>query len=153
MTRIALAAALAAAFATPAAADPVTLGDLTVADAYAFETAPMARAGAGYLTLINAGTADERLLEVRAGFPKVMIHETVTRDGVAAMEHRDGVDIPAGSTVTLAPGGYHVMFMGLGGDPFEPGEEIAATLVFETAGEVEIRFAVRPREGASGHGG
>ncbi|MDP5359854.1 MAG: copper chaperone PCu(A)C, partial [Paracoccaceae bacterium] len=47
--------------------------------------------------------------------------------------------------VQLAPGGLHVMFMGLGGDPFEVGETFPATLVFEKAGEVEVVFYVEER--------
>jgi copper(I)-binding protein len=41
------------------------------------------------------------------------------------------------------------MFMGLDGDPFEAGESVPATLVFETAGRVEVEFKVEPRAGAA----
>jgi hypothetical protein len=44
------------------------------------------------------------------------------------------------------------MFMGLDGDPFEVGERIPATLVFERAGEIEVEFWVEPRDGGmTGH--
>ena len=54
------------------------------------------------------------------------------------MELEDGIEIPAGETVALEPGGFHIMFMGLNGDPFEVGEEVSATLTFEYAGEFEV---------------
>ncbi len=72
----------------------------------------------------------------------------------------DGVEIAPGESITLQPGQKHVMFMGLNGDPFEAGEEIPATLVFENAGRVEIIFSVETAEElaeslgiAAGHGG
>ena len=62
-------------------------------------------------------------------------------DGVARMVHLDAIDIPAGGSVTLAPGGLHIMLMGLTG-PVTEGDMIPATLVFETAGRVEVEFSV-----------
>ena len=62
----------------------------------------------------------------------------------------EGVEIPPGQTVTLEPGAMHVMFMGLGA-PFVAGETVAATLVFEKAGRVEVEFNVQPR--GEGEGG
>lgn len=128
-----------------------TVGDLTVDHPMAFETAKTAMAGGGFLTVTNNGTEDDRLIAVRADFPKVELHTTEEQDGVAKMIHVDAVDIPAGETVALEPGGFHVMFMGLRGDPFEVGEEIPATLVFEKAGEVEVMFSVEER--MTEHGG
>ena len=57
----------------------------------------------------------------------------------------EGITVPAGETVALEPGGFHVMFMGLRGDPFEVGEEIPATLTFENAGDLSILFTVEKR--------
>jgi hypothetical protein len=82
------------------------------------------------------------LLAVRAGFPRVMMHDTETVDDIATMFHIDSLVIPAGETVTFAPGGKHVMFMGLDGDPFEEGETVPATLIFEKSGEIDIEFNV-----------
>ena len=82
------------------------------------------------------------------GFDEVSLHETTTDDmGVARMSHIDGLDLPAGETVTLKPGGLHIMFMGLDGDPFEEGEKIPATLTFEKAGTLEVIFNVESRRG------
>ena len=52
--------------------------------------------------------------------------------------------MPPGATVTLAPQGTHVMFMGLDA-PLVEGERVPAVLVFEKAGEVAVEFAVEPR--------
>ena len=135
------------AFAAPASAHEFKVGDLVVDHPMAFETAATAMSGGGYLTVTNTGTTDDRLIAVEADFPRVMLHTTEMTDGVAKMRHVDGVDIPAGETVTLAPGGYHVMFMGLDGDPFEVGETVPATLIFENAGALDVVFNIEERDG------
>ena len=136
--------------AQPLFAHEATIADLTIIHPMAFETAKTAQAGAGYMVISNDGETDDRLLEVRAEFPRVMLHTTEEEDGIARMVHIDAVDLPAGETVSLEPGGKHVMFMGLDGDPFEVGEEISATLVFEKAGEVDVVFKVEERTGDAG---
>ncbi|MDD9726887.1 copper chaperone PCu(A)C [Roseovarius sp. SK2] len=127
-----------------ATAHDYTVGDLEIMHPMAFETPKMAKAGAGFLTITNNGDTDDVLLEVRADFPKVEVHTTEETDGVAKMMHVENLPIPAGEAVELSPGAYHVMFMGLEA-PFEDGQEIPATLVFEKAGEVEITFNVEAR--------
>ncbi|MCX7889166.1 MAG: copper chaperone PCu(A)C [Rhodobacteraceae bacterium] len=152
LTRILGAAAMLALAALPAGAHEFTAGGLTIGHPYAFETAPTAMAGGGFMTITNEGAEADRLLAVRADFPKVEIHETVEKDGVASMQPVEAIDIPAGATVELKPGGYHVMFVGLEGRPLVAGTMIPATLVFEKAGEVAIEFAVQKRgEGDMGH--
>ncbi len=136
---------LAFGLPTLVAAHDYTVADLEIMHPKAFETPVTAKTGAGYLIVNNKGESDDTLLEVRADFPKVMLHKSEEKDGVATMMHVDRIEIPAGQAVELAPGGYHVMFMGLGGDPLEVGEKIEATLVFEHAGEVEIVFNVEQR--------
>jgi copper(I)-binding protein len=59
-------------------------------------------------------------------------------------EVEGGLEIPANATVTLAPHGLHLMFMGVA-QPFAAGEEIPIRLTFERAGVREVRLAVRER--------
>jgi copper(I)-binding protein len=128
----------------PAAAHEVTTDTLVIDHPYAFETAATAMSGAGFLSITNTGDRPDRLVAVRAAFPRVTLQDTGTA----------GIDIAPGATVTLAPGGPHVMFVGLDGDPFVEGERIPATLVFEEAGEIAVEFWVEPRDGdAAGHVG
>jgi copper(I)-binding protein len=152
MKHLALAFAI---FALPAAAHEVTTDSLVIDHPYTLETVATAMSGAGYMTITNTGSVPDRLLEVRADFPRVSLHGTQTdAQGVTRMVPVEGIAISPGATVTLAPGGMHVMFMGLDGDPFEEGERIPATLVFERAGEIAVEFWVEPRTGATtGHEG
>ena len=123
-------------------------GSIVVSDAYIYETPPNSTSGGGYLTIENTGEAADRLLEVRADYPQVMIHESRMADGVARMGAVEGVEIAPGEIVRFAPGGLHVMFMDTGGDRFEEGESVPATLVFEMAGEVPFAFTVIRRGAA-----
>ena len=142
--------ALAAFLALPAAAHDYKVAGIVVTHPVAFETAATARVGGGYLTITNDSETDDRLLSISAeGFDEVSLHESSTDDmGVARMQHIAGIDLPAGRTVNLEPGGLHVMFMGLNGDPFEVGEEIPATLTFEKAGTLDVTFNVENRRAA-----
>ena len=151
MKKILSAGLLLLASATQSFAHDYAIGALKVEHPVAYSTASTARAGGGFLTITNNGTEDDRLVSVVADFPRVEIH-TFEMDGdVAKMMHMEnGLEIPAGETVMLAPGGFHVMFMGLS-NGFTTGDTFDATLVFESAGELEIQFNIEDRPENSGH--
>jgi copper(I)-binding protein len=64
----------------------------------------------------------------------------------------DGVDLPAGKTVKLAPGGYHVMLMGLNA-PLQAGRSIPVKLTFELADKkretIDLNIEVRDIKGGA----
>lgn len=133
--------------AQSATAHEFTASNLVIDHPYSFETTATARTGIGFLTITNNGDTPDRLIAVEADFDRVSLHLTEEQDGVARMlPQPDGVVIAPGAVVSLEPGGLHVMFMGLGGDPFELGETIPATLVFEKAGPVDVVFYVESRK-------
>lgn len=140
--------AMLATFATPAFADSA----ISISDARAFETAPTAMAGGGFLSITNTGDSDDALIAVLADFPRVELHTTEFEGDIARMIHLDTIPVPAGETVMLEPGGLHVMFMGLQGNPLTEGDAISATLVFEQAGEIPVTFDVVKRDMAGHHG-
>jgi copper(I)-binding protein len=146
MKFLTLTAAAFCALATTVSANEYTVGDLVIDHVKAFETAKTAQTGGGFLTITNNGHVADKLMAVAADFPRVEIHTTEMDGDVARMMRVDGVIVPPGETVTFMPGGLHIMFMGLGGDPFEVGEEIPATLTFENAGSVAVRFTVEERK-------
>ncbi|MEM6480519.1 MAG: copper chaperone PCu(A)C [Pseudomonadota bacterium] len=139
---------LALVTATTATAHDYTAGDMEIQHPMAFETAETAKVGAGYLTIVNSGDDADRLLEVRADIPRIELHDIEDNDGVVKMvEMENGIEIPAGETVSLAPGGLHIMFMGLE-SALVAGSEVPATLVFEQAGEVDVVFKIEERGSA-----
>jgi len=86
----------------------------------------------------------------------VEIHSMSMQNGVMKMFQVDGIDVPAGKTVKLAPGGYHVMLMGLK-QQMKAGDKVALDLLLETADKkretVSLQVEVRDIAGthASGH--
>lgn len=137
-----------ALFAAPtfAAAHEYKIGDLVVDHPAAKTTPTTAMTGAGYVTITNNGDETDTLIAVEADFPRVEIHDTKVENDVASMFQVEGVVVEPGDTVTFAPGGKHIMFMGLEGDPFEEGETVDATLIFEKAGRLEVVFDVETLE-------
>lgn len=110
--------------------------------------------GAFYFTVTNNGDEDDRLLKIETDIAEFAeVHSVVLDNGVMQMSPElDGVDIQAGETLTLEPGGYHVMLIGLT-ESLLNGEDFTATLYFENAGEVEITVPIHinePEEGEFG---
>lgn len=124
---------------------------IEISDAWAAPTPGGASVSAGYLTLENHGAAD-RLLGASSGRAgSVQIHTMDMADGVMRMRELQSVDLGAGETHALAPGGDHLMFIGVV-TPFAEGEDIPVTLRFERAGDIDVALPVR-RGNASAHGG
>lgn len=131
--------------ATGAAAADASAG-VSVRDAWIRETPPNAAVAGGYLTL-RSGAADRLIAVETPAAASVEMHEMSHEGGMMRMrELADGVELPAGTEVTLKPGGHHLMFI----DPVEPvraGQSIEATLRFANAPEQTVQFEVRPLAG------
>lgn len=102
------------------------------------------RPAAGYLTITNPGGVADSLVGASSDAAMtVEIHETTTdASGMSGMHPIDRLEIPAGGTVTLGPGGYHLMLMGPT-DDVVAGATIELRLEFEVAGEIVIDVEVR----------
>ena len=122
---------------------PVTLGALEITGAFTRATLPNAPVGGGFLTITNTGDSDDRLIGATSPVAgRVEVHEMSMQGDVMKMrELADGLPIPAGETVVLKPGGYHLMLMELQ-DSLSEGTMTPVTLTFERAGEVEVQLAV-----------
>lgn len=147
-----------AATAVPAA-DEAGAGSLEVEDAWARATAATQTTGAVYLTVRNHAAEPDRLM--RASTPvarSVELHtHTVDAEGIARMRQVDAVAVPPQGSTTFAPGGMHIMLVGLD-RPLTAGEPFPLTLSFDANGEIEVEVEVVATRGAppaagSGQGG
>ena len=149
-----------AAWAEETRLGTATLGAIAIEGAWMRQSPPRATAGAAWMTIRNTGETDDVLLGGSAPFAaRLEVHEMAVTDGVMTMRMlADGIPIPAGETVTLEPGGLHVMFMGLQDAPVA-NETAELTLRFAEAGEVTLRLPVaaigagRPAMGDDDHHG
>lgn len=148
MHRLALALLILFAASVATAAETVA-GRLRISAAYSYETpAPGITAG-GYLSIRNTGKAADRLLRIESSLASsVEIHEMSMAGGVMKMRAlSDGLALPAGKTVSLAPGGFHLMIFGTR-KAFMHGEKIPLTLHFAKAPAATVMLEVRERPAA-----
>jgi periplasmic copper chaperone A len=117
--------------------------DIVVSQAWSRATPKAAKVAAGYLTIENHGAQPDRLVSAStAAAAKVEIHQMAVLDGIMTMRPlENGLLVPPDATVTLAPGGNHIMFVGIVA-PFEEGQRIPVELKFERAGMVQTVFEV-----------
>jgi len=123
---------------------------VTVESPWARPTVQGQAAGGGFLRIVGGPTSD-KLVSASADIAgRVELH-TMSMDGnVMRMRQVDSIDIPAGKTVELKPGGLHVMFMDIK-TPLKTGASFPLTLKFEKAGDVKVNVAVQPGPPAAEH--
>lgn len=145
--------------ASQADAHAVKIGALTLTDLWTRATPPKAPTGGGYFTVENSGPEADRLVSATSPIAgRVEIHVMTTKDGTMTMRPAEGgVEIPAGGTVALAPGGLHIMFMDLK-ESFVEGGKVPVTLTFEKAGSIDtflhvLGLGARGPEGGHAHDG
>ncbi len=134
------------------------VGPLVIEAPWTRATPGGAKVAGGFMVIRNTGTTPDRLIGgTFPNAPRVEVHEMATVDGMMRMrEVRGGLEIPAGGSVQLRPGGYHMMFMDLS-EQIRTGAAQRGTLVFEKAGTVTIDYNVAPvgapgPSGGHGHG-
>ena len=116
----------------------------TVSDAWVRPPIGPDRPAAGYMTITNPGSKADALLGVSSPIAmSVEIHETTPdASGMMAMHPVESIDIPAGGSATLEPGGYHLMLMGVKEMP-AVGGTVELRLTFEKAGDVVVQAEVK----------
>jgi hypothetical protein len=132
--------AILAALSLPAAAS------VTATDAWVRGTVPAQKSTGAFVTLTS--TEDARVVAVTTPAARsAQIHESRMDDGRASMRHVESLMLPAGRSVELRPGGYHVMLEDLA-KPLAEGDRVPLTFTIEDKGgkrsRVEVDAAVRP---------
>jgi copper(I)-binding protein len=130
-------------------------GDLQIDHPWSRAIGPRAPTAAGYLIIRNGGAAPDRLVAAETPMARLVeIHEMSMSDNIMRMRPVvDGIVVPAGGTVRLAPNGLHLMIVGPHAG-FVRGARVPLTLVFERAGRVAVELAVEaPGARAGEHDG
>jgi copper(I)-binding protein len=130
---------------------------IQVENAWARRTPPMAQQEQGshggsalspdnsavYVTVRNHGSEPDALVSAATDVATTAeLHETVAKDGRMVMQPRPKLDVPAGETLEMKPGSYHIMLLGLK-QALQPGDTVKATLTFEKAGQMSIEAPVK----------
>jgi periplasmic copper chaperone A len=153
LSKLAL-AALLIGFVGPVFAQGTGNTSITVEQPWSRATPKGAMTGAVYMTLDNKSDTADRLTGASSDVAdKLQIHEMKVENGVMQMrEAADGLSIPAGGSVALKPGSYHVMLIGLK-KPLTAGEKFSLTLTFEKAGNISVSVPVQAMGASQDKGG
>jgi len=123
--------------------------NISVSDAWARATMPGQKVSGAYMQIQS--DADAKLISVSSpAVPRVEVHEMKMDGDVMRMREVQAIDLPKGKTVSLEPGGYHIMLMNLP-KPIAAGEVIPLTLTIESGGKrqtVEVKAEARAAGGA-----
>jgi copper(I)-binding protein len=146
------AAALLLAAHAPGATGADT-GNVVIEDAWARASIGGAPTSVAYMTIEVAGEEADRLVGAETPVAQsVVLHAHTMADGIARMRPVAEIEVEPGAPTVLAPGGLHLMLIGLEHE-LEEGTRLPLTLVFERAGRVELEIPVRGIAGARPHGG
>lgn len=137
----AIAIAIAAPGAAPAAAHDFKAGALTLQHPWTRATA--GKVGGGFVEIVNAGKTPDTLVSASSSAAaKVEIHTMTMDNGIMRMRPLpDGITVPAGMTASLKPGANHIMLIGLKA-PLVQGALVPLTLNFAKAGPVKVQLKV-----------
>lgn len=117
--------------------------DITVMDVWSRASIGTSRPSAAYLTVRNNGGEMMTLVRVRSEIAaRSEIHRSSTNEqGVSSMAPAGDIEILPGQTVTLQPGGLHVMLMGLQ-QPMAESDTFMLWLVFADGNEISVEVPI-----------
>lgn len=121
-------------------------GAIKIEHAWVRETPIGGSSGGGYLVIANTGSEADKLVSAESAVAKsIELRQVVyVDDTFRTRDVSDGIEIPPKSSVQLRWESYHLLFVDLK-EPFARHQHVEASLKFERAGPVKVRFEVRPR--------
>lgn len=97
------------------------------------------------MRLVNTGTQADALVGASTDVAKIVeIHNMTMENGVMSMFPVEQIEIPAGGSVDLQPGGFHVMLIDLNQD-LNVGDEVELTLKLASGKEIKVTAPVEQR--------
>jgi copper(I)-binding protein len=145
---VACVAALATLTLIPAQAQNASTSSIKIENAWARATPGGAKTAAVYMKVDNGADSADRLTGGSTTVAsQVQVHEMKVENNVMKMrEVEGGLAVPAKGSVTLKPGGYHVMLIGLD-HPLKAGDNVPLELSFAKAGTVSVNVPVKAISG------
>ncbi len=151
--RLRIAAVFIALTTTAAVGHGYKLGTMEIIHPWTRATSPAAKIAAGFLKVKNNGPRPDFLIAATSDATgRIEIHRSKVENGVAEMRPVERLEIKPGETLELAPGGLHLMFIELK-RPLVEKERVKGTLVFKSAGSIEIEYVISPAGGHESHVG
>ena len=118
------------------------IGPISISNIWARASAGHAKNGAAYLTISTEGAEMDKLVGLATPVAKkAELHTHLMENNVMKMRRIDAIEVHPGEPSVFAPGGNHIMLMGLH-KPLKEGESFTLTLNFATAGSVDVTVIV-----------
>jgi copper(I)-binding protein len=119
------------------------LAELEISEAWVKHLPASVPVRAGYMTIHNPADRPASIVGARSeAFASVEIHQTRMQDGMMRMDPVPKLEIDAGGSVQLAPGGLHLMMM-QPAEPTRPGQILRITLEYGDGSEQGLELTVR----------
>lgn len=121
----------------------LSASQLSVEDQYIRATPPNSTNSAAFMVIKNAHNKDIKLLAAGSEIAaRVELHQHVMEEGLMKMRQVEEIIIKAGGSVTLQPGGYHVMFLNLK-QPLKEGQSVTLSLSFDNGQQLTFDAPVK----------
>ena len=123
-------------------AEDFQAGSIHIRDPFSSALPPISKNGAVYLTLTNHGHLSDQLVGAATPIAEYAeIHTHRMEDGMVKMRKVDEVELPPHEEIVFAPGGNHIMLIGLS-QVLKEGEHFPLMLHLEEAGHVMVKVIV-----------
>jgi len=114
-----------------------------VKDAYVRLMPPSQKVTGAFMTLVNNTDSARSAVSAKSSVSKVSeLHTHINNNGVMQMRQVEKIEVPAGGSTELKPGGYHVMLINLT-QPLELGQMVDITLNFDDGSSAEFQAEVK----------
>lgn len=118
-------------------------GALDVKDPYARSVPPGQANSAVFMQIVNRGVAARALVGGKSDAADVLeLHNHTMADGMMRMRRVEQIEIPGQGSVSLEPGGFHVMLIGLRRN-LAPGDKVDVILDLDDGTALEVEAQVR----------
>ena len=123
---------------------------IDISEPWARDSAGLTRVGGIFLGIANHGSEPDQLVPVTSPAAKrAELHETVKDGEIMRMRPVQAIPVGAGQTVTLKPGGLHIMLMDLAA-PLKQGGTVSLVLTFQHAGQIPVEVPIRAAGASAG---
>lgn len=117
---------------------------IEVENAKVREVPPGAPASAAFMTLQNRSSDAVRLIKATSSISRhTELHHHTQVEGVMQMRQVEAIEIGAEDSTVLAPGGLHLMLIGLEASPVT-GQDVSLTLTFDNGDTLNLEAPVQP---------
>ena len=128
------------------------VGEVVIHDPWARASLGPTGSSAVYMTIEVTGDHPDRLLGAASPVAAhAQLHAHVMDQGVARMRPVEAIEVTPGAPTVLAPGGLHIMLMGVQAKLVE-GQTMPLELTFEAAGKVQLELPVKGLASGMDHG-